>query len=165
MVLGEHEAAQLRPEVAIDAGHTNGSETDVRSHVSRRTVSGGTRSDLGRDCRDAFLALAKTCAKLEIAFWDYLGVRLAVAGSSQRKEPLDDTSGSVHILAIDVSDTATPSLRADHSQLPLRREIPEHGSDQQKRRHVANQVTCLVSVMRGLYCHDAGVHDARPDRE
>ena len=83
----------------------------------------------------------------------------------RRKEPLDDTSGSVRILAIDVSDTATPLLRADHSQLPLRREIPEHGSDQQKRRHVANQVTCLVSVMRGLYCHDAGVHDARPDRE
>jgi hypothetical protein len=48
---------------------------------------------------------------------------------SQRKEPLDDTSGSVHILAIDVSDTATPSLSANHSQLPLRREIPEHGSD------------------------------------
>jgi hypothetical protein len=46
--------------------------------VTRRKVSGGTRSDVGRDCRDAFLALAKTCAKLEIAFWDYLGARLVV---------------------------------------------------------------------------------------
>ena len=64
-----------RPEVPL---HTNGSENDIRCHVTRRKVSGGTRSDVGRDCRDAFLALAKTCAKLEIAFWDYLGARLAV---------------------------------------------------------------------------------------
>ena len=28
--------------------------------------------------RDAFLGLTKTCAKLGIAFWDYLGTRLAV---------------------------------------------------------------------------------------
>ena len=61
----------------------------VRSHVTRRKVSGGTRSDLGRDCRDAFLALAKTCTKLEIAFWDYLGARLAVAGS-QSIQPLPE---------------------------------------------------------------------------
>jgi hypothetical protein len=27
-------------------------------------------------CRDAFLGLAKTCANLGIAFWDYLGARL-----------------------------------------------------------------------------------------
>jgi hypothetical protein len=33
----------------------------------------GVCSDAGRDCRDAFLGLAKTCAKLGIAFWDYLG--------------------------------------------------------------------------------------------
>src|SRR5271156_6576855 len=49
-----------RPEIPL---HTNGSENDIRCHVTRRKVSGGTRSDLGRDCRDAFLALAKTCAK------------------------------------------------------------------------------------------------------
>ena len=67
-----------RPEIPL---HTNGSENDIRCHVTRRKVSGGTRSDVGRDCRDAFLGLAKTCAKLEIAFWDYLGARLAVPGS------------------------------------------------------------------------------------
>jgi hypothetical protein len=64
-----------RPEVPL---HTNGSENDIRCHVTRRKVSGGTRSNVGRDCRDAFLGIAKTCAKLEIAFWDYLGTRLAV---------------------------------------------------------------------------------------
>ena len=59
--------------------HTNGSERDIRSHVTKRKVSGGTRSDVGRDCRDAFLGLAKTCAKLGIAFWDYLGRRLGIS--------------------------------------------------------------------------------------
>jgi hypothetical protein len=58
--------------------HTNGSENDIRCQVTKRKISGGTRSDIGRDCRDAFLGLAKTCAKLGIAFWDYLGSRLAV---------------------------------------------------------------------------------------
>jgi hypothetical protein len=67
-----------RPEIPL---HTNGSENDIRCHVTRRKVSAGTRSDIGRDCRDAFLGLAKTCAKLEIAFWDYLGDRLAVPGT------------------------------------------------------------------------------------
>ena len=67
-----------RPEIPL---HTNGSENDIRCQVTRRKVSAGTRSDIGRDCRDAFLGLAKTCAKLEIAFWDYLGARLAVPGS------------------------------------------------------------------------------------
>jgi hypothetical protein len=64
-----------RPEIPL---HTNGSENDIRAQVTRRKVSGGTRSDTGRDCRDAFLGLAKTCAKLGLSFWDYLGARLAV---------------------------------------------------------------------------------------
>jgi hypothetical protein len=64
-----------RPESPL---HTNGSENDIRCHVTKRKISGGTRSDAGRDCRDAFLGLAKTCAKLGIAFWDYLGDRLKV---------------------------------------------------------------------------------------
>ena len=67
-----------RPEIPL---HTNGSENDIRCQVTKRKISGGTRSDTGRDCRDAFLGLAKTCSKLGIAFWDYLGDRLAVSGS------------------------------------------------------------------------------------
>jgi hypothetical protein len=74
-----------RPEIPL---HTNGSENDIRCHVTRRKVSGGTRSDIGRDCRDAFLSLAKTCDKLGIAVWDYLGSRLKVAGHALI-EPLD----------------------------------------------------------------------------
>jgi hypothetical protein len=60
--------------------HTNGSENDIRCQVTKRHISGGTRSDAGRDCRDAFLGLAKTCRKLGVAFWDYLGDRLGVLG-------------------------------------------------------------------------------------
>ena len=66
-----------RPEIPL---HTNGSERDIRCHVTKRKISGGTRSDTGRDCRDAFLGLMHTCAKLGITFWDYLGDRLGVIG-------------------------------------------------------------------------------------
>ena len=66
-----------RPEIPL---HTNGSERDIRCHVTKRKISGGTRSDAGRDCRDAFLGLMHTCAKLGIAFWDYLGDRLGIIG-------------------------------------------------------------------------------------
>jgi hypothetical protein len=66
-----------RPEIPL---HTNGSENDIRCQVTKRKISGGTRSDVGRDCRDALLGLAKTCAKLGTAFWDYLGDRLEVPG-------------------------------------------------------------------------------------
>jgi Transposase IS66 family len=66
-----------RPEIPL---HTNGSENDIRCYVTRRKVSAGTRSEAGRECRDAFLGLMKTCDKLGIAVWDYLGSRLRVAG-------------------------------------------------------------------------------------
>ena len=66
-----------RPEIPL---HTNGSENDIRCQVVRRKVSAGTRSDAGRDCRDAFLGLAKTCTKHGVAFWDYLGSRLRIPG-------------------------------------------------------------------------------------
>jgi hypothetical protein len=49
--------------------------------VTKRKISGGTRSDRGRDCRDAFLGLMKTCDKLGVFFWDYLGSRLDIAGA------------------------------------------------------------------------------------
>ena len=68
-----------RPEIPL---HTNGSERDIRCHVTKRKISGGTHSDAGRDCRDAFLGLMHTCTKLGIAFWDFLGARLVVPGSS-----------------------------------------------------------------------------------
>ena len=68
-----------RPEIPR---HTNGSENDIRCRVTRRKVSAATRRDLGRDCRDAFLGLGKTCAKLGVAVWDYLSGTISAAGSA-----------------------------------------------------------------------------------
>jgi hypothetical protein len=65
-----------RPDTPL---HTNGSENDIRCQVTRRKVSGGTRSDAGRDARDAFLGLLKTCGKLGVSFWHFLGDRLGIA--------------------------------------------------------------------------------------
>ena len=64
-----------RPEVPLN---TNGSENDIRAMVTRRKLSGGTRAEAGRQARDTFIGLMKTCRKLGISYWDYLGDRLDV---------------------------------------------------------------------------------------
>ena len=58
-----------RPDIPL---HNNLSENDIREYVKRRKVSGSTRNDLGRRCRDTFTSLKKTCRKLDISFWNYL---------------------------------------------------------------------------------------------
>ena len=67
-----------RPDVPAN---NNQRETDLRVCVVRRKVSGGTRSDRGRACRDAFLTHMKTCARHGISFWKYLGDRLGIPGA------------------------------------------------------------------------------------
>ena len=64
-----------RPDIPLN---TNNSETAVRSFVTKRKISGETRSASGKQARDTFLSLMKTCAKLTISFWDYLGARLKI---------------------------------------------------------------------------------------
>lgn len=56
--------------------HNNGAEQSIREYVKRRKVSGGTRSSSGRQCRDTFTSLKKTCRKLGVSFWDYLQDRV-----------------------------------------------------------------------------------------
>jgi hypothetical protein len=56
--------------------HNNGTETDAREMVTKRKVSGGTRSDEGLKCRDTFISLKRTCGKLGISFWAYLRDRV-----------------------------------------------------------------------------------------
>lgn len=67
-----------RPDVPL---HTNGSETDIRDFVKKRKVSGGTHSDLGRQCRDTFASLKKTCRKLNVSFWQYLLDRVSLTNT------------------------------------------------------------------------------------
>ena len=66
-----------RPQIPLNA---NASENDIRIVVTKRKISGGTVSEKGRTARDVMLGLAKTCAKLKISFFDYLGARLGIPG-------------------------------------------------------------------------------------
>lgn len=63
-----------RPDIPL---HNNTSERDIREYVKKRKISGSTRSDLGRCCRDTFTSLKKTCRKLEVSFWEYLTDRVS----------------------------------------------------------------------------------------
>ncbi len=57
--------------------HNNSSENDIHSLVIKRKISGGTRSDRGRDARAIFIGIVKTCRKLGISSWDYIADRLS----------------------------------------------------------------------------------------
>ena len=61
--------------------HTNGSENDIRTCVTKRKISGGTMSTAGRTARDVMLGLMKTCSKLKVSFFRCLGDRLNVPGA------------------------------------------------------------------------------------
>jgi len=61
------------PEIPL---HNNLSERDIREYVKKRKISGCTRSEPGRRCRDTFASLKKTCRKLGISFWKYLQDRV-----------------------------------------------------------------------------------------
>jgi hypothetical protein len=81
----DHKADLLRvlerPEVPL---HNNAMESDIREFVKRRKISGGTRSDAGRRCRDTFASLKKTCRKLGVCFWKYLTDRVRGLGQIPR---------------------------------------------------------------------------------
>jgi len=70
-----------RPEVPL---RNNALESDIREFVKRRKLSGGTRNDAGRRCRDTFASLKKTCRKLGVRFWDYLQDRVRGLGKIPR---------------------------------------------------------------------------------
>lgn len=67
------------PEIPL---HTNGSENDIRTVVTERKISGGTVSQAGMVARDVMLGLMKTCAKLNVSFYRFLGDRFAVEGAT-----------------------------------------------------------------------------------
>jgi hypothetical protein len=73
------------PEIPL---HTNASENDLRACVIKRKVSGGTMSADGRMARDGMLGLLKTCRKLGLSFFTYLGDRLGLNGAQPRIPPL-----------------------------------------------------------------------------
>ncbi|MCE6077499.1 transposase [Agrobacterium vitis] len=74
-----------RPETPL---HTNASERDLRGLVIKRKISGGTVSRDGRQARDSMLGLMKTCHKLGLPFWHFLGDRLGIGDSNHPIPPL-----------------------------------------------------------------------------
>ena len=56
--------------------HNNVAENGIREYVKKRKISGSTRSEAGRKCRDTFTSLKKTCRKLGVSFWQYLKDRI-----------------------------------------------------------------------------------------
>jgi hypothetical protein len=65
-----------RPELPL---HNNLSESDIREWAKKKKISAGTRSELGRRCRDTFVSLKKTCRKLGVSFLRYLQDRIRAA--------------------------------------------------------------------------------------
>ena len=75
--------------------NTNSSENDIRAFVTKRKISGGTVSDKGRDARDIMLGLAKTCMKLKLSFYEFIGARLGI--QAQKSRPSQASSGQPRI--------------------------------------------------------------------
>ena len=71
--------------------HTNASENDLRTFVTKRKISGGTMSRDGRVARDIMLGLMKTCQKLGLSFYHYLGDRLGLGNGNHPIPPLSAT--------------------------------------------------------------------------
>ena len=65
--------ALKRPDIPL---HNNLSEGDIREYVIKRKISGSTRSENGRRCRNTFASLKKTCKKHAISFWEFVIDRL-----------------------------------------------------------------------------------------
>jgi len=66
-----------RPDIPL---HNNGAENAIREYVKKRKISGSTRSESGRQCRDTFTTLKKSCRKLGVSFWQYLKDRIEGLG-------------------------------------------------------------------------------------
>ena len=73
-----------RPEVPL---HANRSENYFRARITKCKVSGGTVSASARTARDVMVGLMKTCAKLGVSFFRYIGHRLGIP-SEQHVAPL-----------------------------------------------------------------------------
>ncbi len=77
-----------RPEIPL---HTNASENDLRSCVTKRKISGGTMSNDGRIARDTMLGLMKTCK----SFGFPSGIISATGGISSQQTAIPELAGLI----------------------------------------------------------------------
>ncbi|GGF77052.1 hypothetical protein GCM10011402_32180 [Paracoccus acridae] len=73
--------------------YTSACENDLRACITKRRISDSTMSAADRQVRDVMLGLMKTCRKLGISFFAYLGDRLGLSGTGERIPPLPDLVG------------------------------------------------------------------------
>jgi Transposase IS66 family len=112
----DHQADLLRvlerPEVPL---HNNISEAHVRDYVKKRKISGSTRSQAGRRCRDTFASLKKTCRRLGVNFWAYLQDRVRDRGQIPRLVDLlrqGAAEAQIKIVAAVHANSAIPRCQA-----------------------------------------------------
>ncbi len=80
--------------------HNNLSERQIREYVKRRKISGGTRSDDGKDCRDTFASLKKTYKQHGLSFVRYLKDRLSGANLVPRLRSLIFSASGCREMAV-----------------------------------------------------------------
>src|SRR4051812_35401429 len=134
-----------RPEIPL---HSNGSESAIRCLVTKRKISGGTRSAAGKRARDTFLGLLKTCAKLGVSFWAYLGARLKIpAADPPPRPPPRPAPGGGGLLG----PTAPPASRSPRP-IPSRGCPTSSGNGRQRSPITARPLLPAVSdqVRHGL---------------
>ena len=108
-----------RPDLPL---HNNLSEGDIREYVKRRKISGGTRSEAGRRCRDTFASLKKTCRKLDVDFWAFVNDRVRQA---EQIQPLGEViEARVREARRTASHAATKGRRRTDRNRPRRRSRP-----------------------------------------
>jgi len=86
-IVGHHHRVAHQP---MKVRRANASENDLRACFTQRRISGGTMSADGRQARDVMLGSMKTCQKLGISFFTYLGTRLGLKGIAECIPPLPD---------------------------------------------------------------------------
>jgi len=114
------------PEVPL---HTNVFESDLRKCAIKRKISGGTMSRDGRAARDTVLGLMKTCKKLGLSFWHFLGDRL-MTSDHREAIPLALPTHHTHRDHLLVGTNNCPAHQAKPRELndhPQTRPVIRHG--------------------------------------
>jgi hypothetical protein len=106
-----------------------------RAFVTKRKISGGTVSDKGRDARDVMLGLAKTCMKLKISFYHFLGSRLGIGPPIPPLATLVRPSGYYHFPG------NMPRLRRN-AHMPLTGQHAKNTQSPINSRFVPTRIAC-----------------------
>jgi len=85
-----------RPEIPLN---TNASENDIRAFVTKRKISGGTVSDMGRDARDIMLG-STNLHEVEVVVPEFIGARLGIPGPKSRPSQASSGQPCINSMAL-----------------------------------------------------------------